>query len=138
MKCPLSYKVIQIRMGKSGTTPSRTKTRRFLLPLHESQQEQSCKKLHVFKYLGLRAFCLSTSFLVLSSFDTSCGKLLFSDQFLQISSTLPSDLVYGLGEHIHKDPPVKSKPSQRIDLNWITLTLFPRDVSPEVKRSQAN
>jgi alpha-glucosidase (family GH31 glycosyl hydrolase) len=64
-------------------------------------------------------------------FDTNSGKLLFSDQFLEISSTLPTDLVYGLGEHIHKDPPVESKPSQRIDLNWKTLTLFSRDIFPE-------
>ncbi|XP_062507778.1 lysosomal alpha-glucosidase-like isoform X2 [Corticium candelabrum] len=65
-------------------------------------------------------------------FNTNYGSLVFSDQFLQISSSLPSDLVYGLGEHIHRRSEVESKPSQRIDLaKWTTVTLFTRDIFPE-------
>ncbi|KAK6059216.1 glycosyl hydrolase, family 31, partial [Cooperia oncophora] len=34
-------------------------------------------------------------------FDTSIGGLIFSDQFLQIATYLPSDAMYGWGENVH-------------------------------------
>ncbi|KAI3415577.1 hypothetical protein GPALN_005181 [Globodera pallida] len=34
--------------------------------------------------------------------DTSIGGLLFADQFLQIATYLPSDLIYGFGENAHQ------------------------------------
>ncbi|EPB70957.1 glycosyl hydrolase, family 31 [Ancylostoma ceylanicum] len=34
-------------------------------------------------------------------FDTSIGGLIFADKFLQIATLLPSDVMYGLGEHLH-------------------------------------
>ncbi|XP_070566660.1 sucrase-isomaltase, intestinal-like isoform X2 [Ptychodera flava] len=55
-------------------------------------------------------------------FDTSVGGFTFSDQFLQISSKLPSNNVYGLGEHNHRQ--------YRHDLNWKTWAIFTRDVAP--------
>eukprot|EP00094_Tigriopus_californicus_P002589 TCALIF_02501-PA protein Name:"Similar to Gaa Lysosomal alpha-glucosidase (Rattus norvegicus)" AED:0.10 eAED:0.10 QI:0/0.75/0.55/0.88/0.75/0.77/9/17/845 len=55
-------------------------------------------------------------------FDSSYGGLTLSDQFLQIASRLPSENVYGLGEH--------EQPSFKHDLNWKTWTMFARDVSP--------
>ena len=33
--------------------------------------------------------------------DTGVGGLVLSDQFLQLSSQLPSRDLYGLGEHVH-------------------------------------
>ncbi|KAM4889329.1 sucrase-isomaltase, intestinal [Thomomys bottae] len=55
-------------------------------------------------------------------FDTSVGPLIYSDQYLQISTKLPSEYMYGLGEHIHK--------RFRHDLNWKTWPIFTRDEIP--------
>ncbi|KAF4021015.1 hypothetical protein G4228_012809 [Cervus hanglu yarkandensis] len=55
-------------------------------------------------------------------FDTSIGPLVYSDQYLQISARLPSEYIYGLGEHIHK--------RFRHDLYWKTWPIFTRDQLP--------
>ncbi|KAL6030171.1 hypothetical protein STEG23_030424 [Scotinomys teguina] len=55
-------------------------------------------------------------------FDSTIGPLLFSDQFLQLSTQLPSANVYGLGEHVHQQ--------YRHDMNWKTWSLFSRDTTP--------
>ncbi|XP_052029484.1 maltase-glucoamylase [Apodemus sylvaticus] len=55
-------------------------------------------------------------------FDSSIGPLLFSDQFLQLSTHLPSANVYGLGEHVHQQ--------YRHDMNWKTWSMFSRDTTP--------
>ncbi|CAD7690944.1 unnamed protein product [Nyctereutes procyonoides] len=55
-------------------------------------------------------------------FDTSIGPLVYSDQYLQISTKLPSEYMYGIGEHIHK--------RFRHDLNWKTWPIFTRDQLP--------
>jgi lysosomal alpha-glucosidase len=54
-------------------------------------------------------------------FKTAPG-LVFSDQFLQISSYLSSQYVYGLGEHATP---------WRLNMNYSRLTLFARDVPPD-------
>ncbi|KAM5332711.1 sucrase-isomaltase, intestinal [Glossophaga mutica] len=55
-------------------------------------------------------------------FDTSIGPLVYSDQYLQISTRLPSEYIYGFGEHIHK--------RFRHDLSWKTWPIFARDQLP--------
>ncbi|KAJ8029433.1 Sucrase-isomaltase, intestinal [Holothuria leucospilota] len=55
-------------------------------------------------------------------FDTSVGALVFEDQFLQLSTRLPSHNVYGFGEHEHE--------SFRHDLNWKRWGTFARDQPP--------
>ncbi|XP_058151204.1 sucrase-isomaltase, intestinal [Dasypus novemcinctus] len=55
-------------------------------------------------------------------FDTSIGPLVYSDQYLQISAKLPSEYIYGFGEHIHK--------RFRHDLYWKTWPIFTRDQLP--------
>ncbi|XP_023562027.1 sucrase-isomaltase, intestinal [Octodon degus] len=55
-------------------------------------------------------------------FDTSIGPVVYSDQYLQISTRLPSEYMYGLGEHIHK--------RFRHDLYWKTWPIFTRDELP--------
>ena len=47
---------------------------------------------------------------------------MLSDQFLQISTKLPSKNVYGFGENLHK--------SFRHDLNFKTWPMFSRDQAP--------
>ncbi|XP_030832940.1 sucrase-isomaltase, intestinal-like [Strongylocentrotus purpuratus] len=54
--------------------------------------------------------------------DTSIGALIFEDQFLSISTRLPSSNLYGFGESEHR--------SFRHDMNWRTWGLFARDQPP--------
>uniref|UniRef100_F6PTT1 P-type domain-containing protein n=1 Tax=Ornithorhynchus anatinus TaxID=9258 RepID=F6PTT1_ORNAN len=54
--------------------------------------------------------------------DTSIGPLQYADQFLQLSTRLPSINVYGFGEHVHRQ--------YRHDLDWKTWPIFPRDTLP--------
>ncbi|XP_038163651.1 lysosomal alpha-glucosidase [Cyprinodon tularosa] len=53
--------------------------------------------------------------------NTTVAPLLFADQYLQLSTTLASSLVSGLGEHYT---------SLILDLNWTSLTLWNRDMAP--------
>ncbi|XP_062999640.1 lysosomal alpha-glucosidase-like isoform X1 [Elgaria multicarinata webbii] len=53
--------------------------------------------------------------------NTTVAPLFFADQFLQISTLLPSTYLYGLGEH---------QSDLLHSLEWNTLTLWARDVSP--------
>ncbi|XP_071506103.1 maltase-glucoamylase-like [Diadema antillarum] len=55
-------------------------------------------------------------------FDTSIGALIFEDQFITISTRLPSTNVYGLGESEHR--------SFRHNLDWQTWSAFSRDQPP--------
>lgn len=55
--------------------------------------------------------------------NTTVAPLLFADQLLQLSTTLASTLVSGLGEHY---TPL------RLHLNWTSLTLWNRDMAPHV------
>ena len=52
-------------------------------------------------------------------FDSSVGPMIFSDQFLQIASSLPTDNIYGLGEHML---------GLKLSTQWNLLTLFARDI----------
>ncbi|VDK65126.1 unnamed protein product [Cylicostephanus goldi] len=56
-------------------------------------------------------------------FDTSIGGLIFSDQFIQIVTRLPSDVMYGWGENSH--PTLK----HRFD-RYTTWAMFARDEWP--------
>ncbi|XP_038616574.1 maltase-glucoamylase, intestinal [Tachyglossus aculeatus] len=54
--------------------------------------------------------------------DTSIGPLQYANQFLQLSTRLPSPNIYGFGEHVHRQ--------YRHDLDWKTWPIFPRDTFP--------
>lgn len=54
--------------------------------------------------------------------NTALAPLLFADQFLQISTALPSEYLYGLGEHLT---------SLNLNTTWSRLTFWNRDISPE-------
>ncbi|XP_031575111.1 lysosomal alpha-glucosidase-like [Actinia tenebrosa] len=53
-------------------------------------------------------------------FNSTAGGMIFEDQFLQISSFLPSSNLYGIGEHV--DP-------LKLNVSWRMATLFSRDVA---------
>ncbi|KAG9473611.1 hypothetical protein GDO78_004094, partial [Eleutherodactylus coqui] len=54
--------------------------------------------------------------------NTALAPLLFADQFLQISTSLPSQYLYGLGEHLT---------SINLNTNWSRLTFWNRDLVPQ-------
>ncbi|XP_075072836.1 lysosomal alpha-glucosidase-like [Mixophyes fleayi] len=58
--------------------------------------------------------------------NTSVAPFLFADQFIQMSTSLPSKYLYGLGEHLT---------SLNLDLNWTRFTFWNRDLIP---RKDAN
>ncbi|NXA43466.1 LYAG glucosidase, partial [Eudromia elegans] len=53
--------------------------------------------------------------------NTTVAPLLFADQFLQISTSLPSHFIAGLGEHLT---------SLMLDTSWTKITLWNRDMAP--------
>lgn len=55
--------------------------------------------------------------------NTTVAPLLFADQFLQLSTSLPTRYVYGLGEH---------RSSFLHSIEWNTLTMWARDAPPVV------
>ncbi|WAR24895.1 SUIS-like protein [Mya arenaria] len=57
----------------------------------------------------------------LRSWDTSAGPLIFSDQYLQLSTYLASDNFYGLGEHRHM--------RLKHDIDYKTWPIFTRDAA---------
>lgn len=67
-------------------------------------------------------YCASFPWLLVS-LNTTVAPLFFADQFLQMSTTLPSQFIYGLAEH---------RSTFLLDVNWNTLTLWARDVPPVV------
>ena len=56
--------------------------------------------------------------------NTTVAPLFFADQFLQISTSLPSRFISGLGEHL--TPLV-------LDTAWTRVTLWNRDMAPAVR-----
>uniref|UniRef100_A0A8C4TP45 Lysosomal alpha-glucosidase n=1 Tax=Erpetoichthys calabaricus TaxID=27687 RepID=A0A8C4TP45_ERPCA len=53
--------------------------------------------------------------------NTTVAPLIFADQFLQLSTSLPSSYISGLGEHLT---------GLNLDLNWTKVTFWNRDISP--------
>ncbi|KAG9343865.1 hypothetical protein JZ751_013249 [Albula glossodonta] len=61
--------------------------------------------------------------------NTTVAPLLFADQYLQLSTSLPSSLLSGLGEHY---TPLT------LDLNWTSVTLWNQDMAPHEGDGQAH
>nr|XP_032830840.1 maltase-glucoamylase, intestinal-like [Petromyzon marinus]XP_032830841.1 maltase-glucoamylase, intestinal-like [Petromyzon marinus]XP_032830843.1 maltase-glucoamylase, intestinal-like [Petromyzon marinus]XP_032830844.1 maltase-glucoamylase, intestinal-like [Petromyzon marinus]XP_032830845.1 maltase-glucoamylase, intestinal-like [Petromyzon marinus]XP_032830846.1 maltase-glucoamylase, intestinal-like [Petromyzon marinus]XP_032830847.1 maltase-glucoamylase, intestinal-like [Petromyzon marinu len=71
------------------------------------------------KPFGIRVIRKATNIVL---FDSSVNPMRFSDQFLQISTLLPSPSIYGLGEHVHQN--------YRHSTQWKTWPMFTRDAFP--------
>lgn len=62
------------------------------------------------------------------SFDAQdVGAFIFADQFLQLSAFLPSDYIYGLGEH---------RSTLLLSTHWQRFTMFNHDHVPEENVSE--
>ncbi|CAG2168009.1 unnamed protein product [Oppiella nova] len=97
-------------------------------PLHKIDENLRKYKFNLNKTdFGFDIERKSTSTKIL---DTSIGGLVFSDQFIQIASYLPSNNVYGLGENTH--------PSLRHNLNYKTWPLFTKDNAPNSLEEKNN
>lgn len=57
------------------------------------------------------------------SLNTTVAPLFYADQFLQMSTSLPSPFIYGLAEH---------RSSFLHNVQWNTLSMWARDVPPMV------
>lgn len=57
--------------------------------------------------------------------NTTVAPLFFADQFLQLSTSLPSQHITGLAEHLGP---------LMLSTNWTKITLWNRDMAPVVKR----
>uniref|UniRef100_A0A8C2FQH2 Lysosomal alpha-glucosidase n=1 Tax=Cyprinus carpio TaxID=7962 RepID=A0A8C2FQH2_CYPCA len=58
--------------------------------------------------------------------NTTIGPLLFADQYVQLSTSMASSVISGLGEHY---TPIT------LDLNWTSVSLWNRDMAPHVRPS---
>ncbi|XP_071477569.1 maltase-glucoamylase-like, partial [Diadema antillarum] len=99
-------------------------TDRFEVPLEvEIPSERAANPQYEVSYtrnpFSLQITRVSTGTVI---FDTSVGGMTFEEQFLQISTLLPSSNLYGFGEHNHR--------RFKLDLNWKTWAIFTRDVAP--------
>lgn len=72
--------------------------------------------MHIFRVIGLFPFIFS--------WDSRLPGFAFNDQFIQISTRLPSQYVYGFGEVEHT--------AFNRDMNWHTWGMFTRDQPPGV------
>ncbi|EPQ17307.1 Sucrase-isomaltase, intestinal [Myotis brandtii] len=54
--------------------------------------------------------------------ETTLGGLIFSNQYIQLMTSVPSTSIYGFGEHEH--------PSFKHDMNYVRYGMFSRDQSP--------
>lgn len=52
--------------------------------------------------------------------------MIFSDQYIQLSTRLASSNIYGFGEHTDEN--------FKQDINWKKLSLFARDMSTDVSK----
>lgn len=60
------------------------------------------------------------------SFDTNIPGMIFSDQYIQLSTRLVSSNIYGFGEHTDEN--------FKQNTNWKKLSLFARDMSTDVSK----
>ncbi|VDK51232.1 unnamed protein product [Anisakis simplex] len=80
--------------------------------------------MHIDNSSDMFAFKVSRSNGSTPIWDTSIGSFLFSDQYIQIATFLPSDRVFGFGEHAHS--------SLKHDLSrYTTWGMLARDEMPE-------
>ena len=95
------------------------------VPLNEAANIQSSEALTVeLTNSNIFSFNVKRKSNGVRLWDTSIGGMLFADQFIQISTYLPSKKIYGFGEHIHKN-------LQHDFTKYTTWGMFARDEPPD-------
>lgn len=103
-------------------------TPRFEVPVNttrpEKNPENDTDTLYEIQFtnepnFGVKVLRRSTGAVI---FDCSPPGFIMSDQFLQLTTRLPSANLYGIGEHKHDH--------LLHDMNWTTLPIFTRDAPP--------
>ncbi|XP_028969145.1 sucrase-isomaltase, intestinal-like [Galendromus occidentalis] len=97
------------------------------LPIHHENSNASMEAYAVsynkiFPFSDKQDIIIRRSATGTTVFDTSAGALIFSGQFIEITTLLPSHNVYGIGEHM--------KPGIKMDLNYKTYPLFNAETYP--------
>uniref|UniRef100_A0A4W6G9R1 Alpha glucosidase 2 n=1 Tax=Lates calcarifer TaxID=8187 RepID=A0A4W6G9R1_LATCA len=123
-----SYSLVSINdtsLGQRGTLAKEVKTYypADILTLEVEIRHETDSRLRVRVKLSKEPFGLivkrsSTGAVLLNS---TVAPLFYADQFLQFSTSLPSQFIYGLGEH---------RSTFLHDVHWNTLTMWARDVPP--------
>lgn len=80
--------------------------------------EQSCPSFNLKRY-----FLLELNLFLNGSFDSSMGGLTLAEQFVMISTKLPTKNLYGMGENNHD--------SFRHNMSYKTWPIFSRDQPPD-------
>ncbi|KAK6057305.1 hypothetical protein COOONC_05180 [Cooperia oncophora] len=97
------------------------------LPRDPSESEDSLElETGVTKKGGLFYFVVKRMSTGTELFNTSVGGLIFSDKFIQVVTKLPSQNMYGLGEHVH--PNLKHEFS-----SYRTWPMYARDEFPNAR-----
>nr|XP_039250165.1 maltase-glucoamylase, intestinal-like [Styela clava] len=95
---------------------------RYEVPLEHPAQETISSPLYKVEHsddgenFGVKVTRVATGKIL---FDTSLGQMMFAEQFLQISTKVASEYIYGFGEHMHE--------TLKHDMNWITYGMFTFD-----------
>uniref|UniRef100_A0A158Q8C6 alpha-glucosidase n=1 Tax=Elaeophora elaphi TaxID=1147741 RepID=A0A158Q8C6_9BILA len=120
-----SHSVLNVRIGVEGryepTVPlPRTCT--------TTEQHFTAEIPNESELFTLRIRRITTGQLI---WDTSIGGLLFADQYIQIATFLPTDKIYGIGEHVHLS--LKHKFTK-----YTTWPMFARDQPPDPENPYRN
>uniref|UniRef100_A0AAQ5ZHE7 alpha-glucosidase n=1 Tax=Amphiprion ocellaris TaxID=80972 RepID=A0AAQ5ZHE7_AMPOC len=93
------------------------------LSVPAAPETDATKRLYEVRFtnntFGIQVIRKSTNTII---WDSSLPGFTFSDMFIQVSTRLPSEYVYGFGETEHK--------TYRHDLNYVTYGMFSKDQPP--------
>ncbi|KAK8792779.1 hypothetical protein WA158_004943 [Blastocystis sp. Blastoise] len=96
---------------------------RFEIPIELSKSEEKPENIDYSVDYKEETFSINVSRVSTGAtiFDTSIGGFMYSDQFIQLATRLPTNKIYGLGEH--------TGIPLLLDINWKTITIFPHDAT---------
>ncbi|OQR79180.1 maltase-glucoamylase [Tropilaelaps mercedesae] len=117
----------RLRIKISNTQEEAYEVPHPIIPVHQQNYNSSMDAYavtynKVFPYSDKQDLLIRRSATGTTIFDTSSGALIFSSQFIEVTTLLPSHNVYGLGEHM--------KAGVKLDLNYRTYPIFNAETYP--------